>query len=513
MYYQTYSERNKTLVEENTFIGKSISENPLPTFDEAKDRLPEPVWENHDDYIKCYRRAWEIAFRNLKKPKEGTGFVSDFIDTAFNGCTFMWDSAFMLMFGKYAQRIFNFQGTLDNFYSHQHRDGFICREIDENTGAEKFSRYDPSATGPEVLPWCEWEFFLNFGDMERLKKVFPPLMAYHRWMAENHTWPDGTYFSSGWGCGMDNIPRMMPEYNVRFSHGHMVWVDACMQGLLSCNVLLDMAKTLGRNEYIKELEDERDNLIKVANEKLWDEETGFYYDLWKTGEWNYTQHIGAYWSLLADCVPEERAERMIAHLEDEGKFNTHNPIPALSKDHSGYMPNGGYWRGGVWAPTNYMVLKGLDKYKRYDLSHKIAVKYLRAVVEVFKKTGTLYELYAPEYIDDEFSQASQKGDFVGWTGLAPISVLFEYVFGIKSNTVENKIEWHINLTEEHGVKKYPFGNNGELTLICKKRTDIFEKPEIIFESDVPVTLEVFWGENNKQSFTIKNKLIKMEVTK
>lgn len=190
MYYPTYSERNKTLVEENTFIGKSISENPLPTFDEAKDRLPEPVWENHDDYIKCYRRAWEIAFRNLKKPKEGTGFVSDFIDTAFNGCSFMWDSAFMLMFGKYAQRIFNFQGTLDNFYSHQHRDGFICREINENTGEENFSRYDPSATGPEVLPWCEWEFFLNFGDMERLKKVFPPLMAYHRWMAENHTWPE-----------------------------------------------------------------------------------------------------------------------------------------------------------------------------------------------------------------------------------------------------------------------------------------------------------------------------------
>ena len=94
--------------------------------------------------------------------------MSNFIDTAFNDCLFMWDSAFILMFGKYANRIFNFQKTLDNLYAHQHPDGFICREICEKTGEDRFSRHDPSATGPEVLPWSEWEYFLNFGDRERL---------------------------------------------------------------------------------------------------------------------------------------------------------------------------------------------------------------------------------------------------------------------------------------------------------------------------------------------------------
>lgn len=64
----------------------------------------------------------------------------------------MWDSVFILMFGKYVDRIFKFQKTLDNMYSHQHRDGFICREIEENTGREHFSRHNPSATGPEVMP-------------------------------------------------------------------------------------------------------------------------------------------------------------------------------------------------------------------------------------------------------------------------------------------------------------------------------------------------------------------------
>lgn len=499
----TYDIKNKDLMAENVFINKEISKDPLPTFKEVKDKLPTPIYEGHDDYLKCYWRAWEIAFKNLGKAVEGTGFVSDFIDTAFNGCLFMWDSSFILMFGKYAQRMFDFQGTLDNFYSHQHKDGFICREIDEKTGKDRFARFDPSSTGPDILAWCEWEYFLNFGDKERLEKVFPPLMAYHRWMAEHHTWPDGTYFSTGWGCGMDNVPRLMPGYKPEFSHGHMVWVDACMQEINNCNILIDIANILGRHEFIKELEEEREHLLNVVNEKLWDEETGFYYDLWKNGKLNYVQHIGAYWALIAKCIPDDRAERIIAHLKDEKKFKTPNPIPTLSKSNENYCEGGGYWRGGVWAPTNYMVLKGLDKYDKYDLSHEIAVNYLHAVVDVFNKSGTLYENYAPEKINGEYAKGSQSADeFVGWTGLAPISVLFEYVFGIKPNAKENKIVWHVNLTEEHGVRKYPFGSDGELTLICKKRNSKLEKPEIIFESNIPVTLEVVWGEDNKETFSL-----------
>jgi len=291
----------------------------------------------------------------------------------------------------------------------------------------------------------------------------------------------------------------MPGYSRHFSHGHMVWADTCMQEIHNCNMLLNMAKTLGRLEFVNELEEERDNLLKIVNEKLWDEETAFYYDLWKNGKLNYVQHIGAYWSLIAECITPERAERMIAHLEDEKKFKSPNRVPSLSRSHERYSFSGEYWCGGVWAPTNYMVLKGLDKYEKYDLAHNIAMDYLRAVVSVFEKTGTLFENYAPEFINGEFSEGTPaKPDFVGWTGLAPISVLFEYVFGIKPNAEENKIEWHINLTEKHGVEKYPFGNEGELTLICNERKSIDEKPEIIFKSNVPVTVEIVWGTDKKR---------------
>lgn len=491
------------LVEENIFIHRDPDTSPLPDFTQKRECLPQPVWEGNEDAIACYWKAWEIAFRNLKTPVPGSGLVSNFIDTAFNGNTFMWDSVFMLMFGKYADRIFPFQKTLDNFYAKQHQDGFICREITEDTGMDRFTRLDPSATGPEVMPWCEWEYFCNFGDKERLAQVFPPLLAYRQWMKKHHTWPDGTCFSSGYGCGMDNIPRMEPGYHVCYDHGHMVWVDACMQSIFSCNILIRMARVLGKEEYIPELETQRDLLCDVINEKLWDEETGFYYDLWKNGRLNMVKHIGAFWALLAECAPKDRMDRLIAHLCDEHEFKTDLPVPALSRDNPCYHPDGGYWRGGVWAPTNYMVLKGLDVYGKYDLSHEIGCRFLNAAVHVFRDHGTLYENYAPDFMDGKpRSGTPAKADFVGWSGIIPISVLFEYVFGIKPDASGRKITWHINLLQRHGVENYPFGTTGELTLLCDARQNANEKPHITIQSNIPVTVEVIWGSGEGRSSTV-----------
>lgn len=338
-------------VSENTFIDREPENAPLPTYEEARDVLPRPTWEGHDDAIACYNKAWELAFGNLRQPEPGSGFVSNFIDTAFNGCTFMWDSSFILMFGKYGSRVFNFQNTLNNFYSHQHKDGFISREIEEDDGSEKFTRFDPSATGPNVMPWCEWEYYLNIGDKKRIGEIFPVLLAYHRWLHDNHTWFDGTYWTSGLGCGMDNQPRMSPGYNVLFTHGHMVWTDTCFQMILSGHILIEMAKILGREEDAEFLVEEQKMLKSVVNDKLWDENTHYYYDMWRGGKLSGVKTIGAYWALLAGVVPKERADAFVAHLENPDEFNRHHRPPTLSADHPEYVATGGYWRGSIWAPT------------------------------------------------------------------------------------------------------------------------------------------------------------------
>ena len=189
----TYIENKYTL--ENRFCDKIPQSVLLPKFNDIKEKLPKPLWQGHNATIDCYFKAWEIAFSNIHNPNKNSGFVSPFIDAAFNGCIFMWDSCFMLMYGKYANHIFNFQKTLDNFYALQHKDGFISREISETDGSDSFSRFDPASTGPNVMPWCEYEYYKITGDKNRICDIFPVLLAYHQWMRRYRTWRDGSYWS------------------------------------------------------------------------------------------------------------------------------------------------------------------------------------------------------------------------------------------------------------------------------------------------------------------------------
>ena len=89
-----------------------------------------------------------------------------------------------------------------------------------------------------------------------------------------------------------------------------------------------------------------------------------------------------------------------------------------------------------------------------------------------------------------------KDAFVGWSGLFPISVMMEYVFGIRPHAQEKKIVWKVNLTDRHGVEQYPLG---ELTVdhICEARSSAEEEPQITVKCAEPITVEVHWNGNVK----------------
>ena len=149
-YKNTYVK--EVFVAENEFRTAKPEHIKPRTFAEARKILPSPVWEGHEKEVEMYWHAWQIAVGNIRQPQEGSGFVSPYLDIAYNGNIFMWDASFMMMFARYGYRFFPFQRTLDNFYAKQHPDGFICREIRAD-GSDCFERYDPTSTGPNLLPW------------------------------------------------------------------------------------------------------------------------------------------------------------------------------------------------------------------------------------------------------------------------------------------------------------------------------------------------------------------------
>ena len=468
-------------VTRNPFRQRRYRPEAITPFGQAQSLLPVPVLPEHDRWLEIYWRAWELAWNHLRQAKAGSGFAANFIDSAANGNCSMWDSAFMTQFGVYGRRAFDFMGTLDNFYAKQHDDGFICREINSVAGHDLFYPFDPNGTGPNILAWAEWRVFRHTRDEERISWVFWPLLALHRWFRAHRTWPSGLYWATGKSSGMENQTRV-PD-SMRY-HRHWTWVDATMQASLNCRILAQMANVLDEADAAEELIQEHAFLLREVNARLWNSNSGFYQDADPAGRFSLVKSVGAYWGLLdKDMVPEERLNTFIRHLHETVAFNRPHRIPSQSADSPGYDPEtGNYWRGGVWSPTNYMVLKGLRYHGRRELAYQIALNHLDVVWQVFQRTDTLWENYAPEAAAPG---EPSKSNYVGWTGLSPISILLEDVIGISVDWPLRRITWDRWLESEtpYGVRNYPLGDEGSASLVGGA-------DQIEIETDVPFNLTV-----------------------
>lgn len=476
-----YSAPLEPLVEQNSFRTKGYEPQPIPSFLEAKDRLPVPMLPEHPEWVEMYWRAWEIAWSNLHRPKPNTAFVADYIDTSQNEHVFMWDSCFMAQFGIYGRRVFNFMGTLDNFYAKQHDNGFICRQINTQNGQDLFYPFDPNGTGPNILAWAEWRYFRQTGDDSRLAQVFWPLLAFHRWYKAYRTWPGGMYWATGLSSGMNNQPRVPDSMH---HHRHWTWVDTNMQTALNCLILGQIATLLQENEFLVELNEERTRLLGLINEKLWNPEMNFYQDMDGNGRFSRVKTIGAYWGLLdKDLVPEKRLIPFLQHLRENWGFKLPHRIPSMSADSEGYnAESGNFWRGGVWSPTNFMVLKGLRNANQHSLAHEIAINHLQNVWEVYRRTDTFWDYYAPE---TAAPGEPAKTNYVGWTGLTPISILLEDIIGIGVDWPQRRVYWdrRLETSSMYGVSDFPLGLDGSMDLFG-------DNEKVVVTTDVPFTLTI-----------------------
>ena len=108
----------------------------LPSWSSASNILPSPVYDEDTLLVATYWKAWELAFKHFHMPASENGFVSLFIDAAFNDNIFLWDTGFMTMFCNYGYPAVPGICSLDNFYIKQHASGEICREIVRKTGKD-----------------------------------------------------------------------------------------------------------------------------------------------------------------------------------------------------------------------------------------------------------------------------------------------------------------------------------------------------------------------------------------
>ena len=81
------------------FDKKEYDGVPPLSYEEVKDNLPVPIVSSHPEWVECYRYAVQVLYTNIHRPAEGSGFVSNFVDAAFNDDIFLrWINVLHLQF-------------------------------------------------------------------------------------------------------------------------------------------------------------------------------------------------------------------------------------------------------------------------------------------------------------------------------------------------------------------------------------------------------------------------------
>ena len=176
--------------------------------------------------------------------------------------------------------------------------------------------------------------------------------------------------------------------------------------------------------------------------------------------------MGGYWALLAGVVPPARLGPFVAHLEDPRAFKRPHRVPSLSADHPSYDPRGGYWKGAVWAPTTYMVLRGLTEVGRDALAHEIGRNHLDNVVAVFEKTG-----HRPRELRARVGRAGHAVEAqLRRAGRAcrPSRCCWSTSSACAPTRRRGASLWDVRLTEAHGVRRYPLGPNVSIDLSLRR---------------------------------------------
>ena len=466
--------------------------------------LPRPVLTDHDSLVELYWKAWELLQQKVKSGNPDNEFVASYLDEGFNELIYQWDTCFMAMFAMYGRNMFPAMASLDNFYLKQREDGWICRVYRESNGepAEQPSAGEPMIN-PPLFAWVEWKYFLLTGDSTRLAQVLPVLDAYYNWIDTNcmgQLAAAGLYYNTPLGSGMDNSPRTGIQGGG--------WVDLSAQMALFAKYMMFIGRQLRNDLIIKTYEQRYRTLSMIINGKMWDNRSGFYYDITMQAKQTGIKTVAAFWTLLSEVATGPQAQRLADHLNNANEFFREHLFPSLSADNPNYDGKGHYWQGGVWAPTDYMIIKGLDMYPLRELAAVAALNHIENIYKIYKNftpspaeispdqevkdSHTIWECYAPDFAQPATRWDGEylcRPDFVGWSGLGPIALLLENVIGLQPSAPRDVLYWNLRLREMHGVENYQFGDN-TIDIICLKNGLPVEPAEIKITTNSPFRLVI-----------------------
>ncbi|MGI8928552.1 MAG: amylo-alpha-1,6-glucosidase [Candidatus Limnocylindrales bacterium] len=265
---------------------------------------------------------------------------------------------------------------------------------------------------PPVFAWAAARVYEISRDRAFLEEVYPALQrSYDYWWSHNQV---GDALFTGGFLGMDNLPR---------SASPQPQADATAWMALFARDMAGIASELRDTETSERYFSERGRIQEQINAQLWDENSGFYYDLNSSGAFITHKSYSGLVPLIAGVVPPERLPQLLDAVRDEDQFMSVGGIRSLSAASSLFKPgNAGKgvssnWLGPVWLPINYLIVEAL-----YDIDPALAADIRERVVNNVERdwlaTDRLYEFFNGDTGD------GLGADFqTGWTALVANLIL------------------------------------------------------------------------------------------
>lgn len=416
------------------------------------------------DFVDIYDQTWAWSSDFWRKGTVRSKFAPRFFNAPESDSVVQFDAIFSTFFLVYSNRIFPAGAQLDNFYGKQEADGAIRGEYALKDGKPVPIRDNPSGVQPPLFAWAEYNIYHKIGNKKRIRDVIPILERYYQWLEDSFMDDSGLYAVPLAATMMTNSPRKGVVYPVDFN----------TQQALNALYMAELGDILNDKEISFRFKRHYFSLKTRINNLMWNDEDGIYYDLNRTHAQVRVKTIASFWPLLAELPNEARSEALMAHLKNPSTFGTENPFPTLAADEESFSERGTGFRGSVYPPFTFMVIKGLEKYGKYELARECSIRHLYYMLDTLhpegKERGAVWEAYLP--LKDGPAQWPGKKNFprkgfLTYTALSTVALMMENIIGLYVSLPRKTVDWIVPTLEIMGIENLSLKRN-MITILSNK---------------------------------------------
>ena len=252
--------------------------------------------------------------------------------------------------------------------------------------------------------WQNWEIYKITKDREFLEEMYQSSKKFYNYYISNRDSDNDGLCEWGAHAVLESVrDALVAVWDEVGWPTNFEGLDVNCMLVKEAKSLAEMAEELGYKKKAKQWKKNALTRQKLINEIMWDEKTGFYYNVDKTDN-DFTfknkndlkrEEIIGFLPLWAGIVSKERAEKLVVKLTDPNKFWRKYGVPSLSADDPYYNPQG-YWNGPVWVEWDFFIVDGLIQYGYDDLARELVDRVAANMIAQLKKDHNLWEFYSPD---------------------------------------------------------------------------------------------------------------------